>query len=240
VYRNSLFADASGGDGPEPPNLVRLRPGAEGYQADFVRPPFQALAPGWQVVSVARPPGGPYWLEWKRAAGDRTEFAYTSFDVATGDEKTISREEFRAAYGGVSLEGFVAREGRALDLLVSRIASGGREGDYLHISVGVGGGGGVGGVATHYLRMPAGSGEATRQVAVFAETGRALALEADGTLLAAADGSAEVRSSRLPALPRGFVYSDLFVTGTTLVAAWEQVDFYQVGRAGLLITPIPF
>ena len=77
--------------------------------------------------------------------------------------------------------------------------------------------------------------ERVRQIPVFAAAGRAFALEPDGTLLEAADGSPEVRTRQLPALPQGFVYTDLLVAGATLVATWEQVDFFRVGTAGMLI-----
>ena len=39
---------------------------------------------------------------------------------------------------------------------------------------------------------------------------------------------------RLPKLPKGYVYSDFAVSGTNLYVAWEEADFYQTGRSGLL------
>ena len=39
---------------------------------------------------------------------------------------------------------------------------------------------------------------------------------------------------RLPKLPPDFVYSDFVISGTTLYAAWEEKDFYNIGRSGFL------
>ncbi len=229
VYRNTLLAADAGSKGAEPPNLVRMKPGRDGYEADFLRPPFQAARPDWQAVSIARTADSRAWIEWKKVSSDRVEFAYTTYDLATGSEEPVSREAFRAANSGVSLEGFVPRAGRALDLLVARIASSAQPGDYLCITAG------GGAAARHYVRVPPGGGGTTRQVAAYADDRRAVALEPDGTLLWIVEGASEVVVSRLPPLPPGYVYCDLLVTGHTLIAAWEQVDFFRVGRAGLLL-----
>lgn len=39
---------------------------------------------------------------------------------------------------------------------------------------------------------------------------------------------------RLPKLPRGFTYGDFTLAGTTLYVAWEEKDFFKVGRSGLI------
>ncbi|MGN0739305.1 MAG: hypothetical protein ACI4LX_03950 [Treponema sp.] len=39
---------------------------------------------------------------------------------------------------------------------------------------------------------------------------------------------------RLPKLPENFVYSDFGISGSFLYAAWEEVSFYETGRAGFL------
>lgn len=229
VYRNTLLGDRLHGQGLEPPNLVRMRPGRDGYAADFLLPPFQAAGPEWQAVSLARASDGLAWLEWKKVSGDRVDFAYTTFDLATLKETPVTREAFRAANAGVPLQGFAPRPGRALDLLVEHVASSARPGDYLCISVGGDASAGP------YVRVPEGGAGTTRRVAAFAQGGRALALEPDGTLLSATDGSSQVSRLRLPLLPPGYVYCDLVAAGATLVASWEQVDFFRVGRAGLLV-----
>jgi len=39
---------------------------------------------------------------------------------------------------------------------------------------------------------------------------------------------------RLPKLPKGFIYSDFVISGSTLYAAWEETLFYKTGRSGFL------
>ena len=39
---------------------------------------------------------------------------------------------------------------------------------------------------------------------------------------------------RLPKLPAGFIYSEFVISGTTLYAAWEESEFFEVGRSGFI------
>ena len=39
---------------------------------------------------------------------------------------------------------------------------------------------------------------------------------------------------RLPKLPKGFMYSEFTISGTTLYAAWEESSFYKTGRSGFI------
>lgn len=39
---------------------------------------------------------------------------------------------------------------------------------------------------------------------------------------------------RLPKLPAGFIYSDFVISGSRLYAFWEEADFFNTGRAGML------
>jgi len=65
-----------------------------------------------------------------------------------------------------------------------------------------------------------------------------LALLPDGRVFEAR-GRPAVLHYRLPALPAGFVYTDLCTAGGWLVAAWEERDFTHVGAAGLLLFDPP-
>lgn len=39
---------------------------------------------------------------------------------------------------------------------------------------------------------------------------------------------------RLPKLPSDFIYTDFVISGTTLYAAWEQTEFYQISKSGFI------
>ena len=81
-------------------------------------------------------------------------------------------------------------------------------------------------------------------IPVFEDTGVRLALLPGGRLLSAPAGGAASAgaSSRfidLPALPRGFRYTDIVKSGSFLVASWEESRFTDVGRAGILLLRLP-
>lgn len=46
--------------------------------------------------------------------------------------------------------------------------------------------------------------------------------------------SSDATAFRLPRLPEGWAYTSLAVSGVYLYAAWEETDFYETGRAGLI------
>ena len=69
----------------------------------------------------------------------------------------------------------------------------------------------------------------------FQDGERRFLLASDGLLLAAG-GPGAVAARRLPSLPAGFQYTDLFVLEGLLFAPWEQVDFVTTGAAGIFIS----
>ena len=73
---------------------------------------------------------------------------------------------------------------------------------------------------------------------MFEGDGKLLALLPDGRVMSAESGGAP-RLIGLPLLPQGFRYTDLVKWGSSLVVPWEEVSFTDVGRAGLLVVPVP-
>ncbi len=67
-----------------------------------------------------------------------------------------------------------------------------------------------------------------------------VAVFSDGTTYAAGfqNGAAEGRPPvivfRLPKLPAGFVYGEFALNSDTLYVAWEESDFYKIGRSGFI------
>ena len=61
---------------------------------------------------------------------------------------------------------------------------------------------------------------------------KVLLLLPDGLLLESVSGSRQARLFRMPALPAGHVYRDLFLHDKYLVAGWEQPEFTEIGAAG--------
>jgi hypothetical protein len=56
----------------------------------------------------------------------------------------------------------------------------------------------------------------------------------DGRLVRAAEDGEAVRGG-LPRLPEGFVYTRLGVSGTVLIAAWEEQLEWNIGAAGFMV-----
>jgi hypothetical protein len=71
-------------------------------------------------------------------------------------------------------------------------------------------------------------------VPVYEEAGVTDALLPGGKLLRIASGGGATTVA-LPALPRGYRYTDVVRVGGTLVLPWQQDSFTDVGAAGLLL-----
>ena len=54
-----------------------------------------------------------------------------------------------------------------------------------------------------------------------------------------AKSDAKVAHLQLPALSRGYVYTDFVIAGKKILAAWEEQRFFETGRAGLLEITLP-
>lgn len=55
-----------------------------------------------------------------------------------------------------------------------------------------------------------------------------------------ADNSIETFSFMLPELPKDFSYTDIALTGNTIIASWEEQKFFEVGAAGFVLINSPF
>lgn len=65
-------------------------------------------------------------------------------------------------------------------------------------------------------------------------------LFADGTFYYKDDNSSNTLTTlKLPLLSQGYVYTWFAISGNTLLAAWEEQRFYEIGRAGLFETELP-
>ena len=74
----------------------------------------------------------------------------------------------------------------------------------------------------------------------FVSDERTAVLFADGTVYFSPNNTPDANQVfHLPALSRGYVYTNFILSGTKLVAAWEEQRFYETGRAGLLEITLP-
>jgi len=62
-----------------------------------------------------------------------------------------------------------------------------------------------------------------------------LALFKDGSVLSG-EGRPKVPSWHFPPLPEGYCYTGIVESESLICASWEEVDFYRVGQAGLVVS----
>ena len=74
-------------------------------------------------------------------------------------------------------------------------------------------------------------------VHVLDEAGVLYALLPDGQVLEQAPAS-PLESFTLPPLPAGFRYTDFVKKGDIIIASWEETQFIQVERAGIIAVSV--
>jgi hypothetical protein len=178
--------------------------------------------------------GSRYALEWKRSGPDGVESRYTLFDVESLAEIPVTREEFRNALRVVRLEGLSREAGPTLNLLINQVVRELPEDVYLSLRYS------DQERLERYLMLPSETSTgATVEVPIIGvnQLPYLLALLPGGTVFSVEVGDSEPRRTRLPVLPEGFRYTDLAYSDGWLIVSWEQVDFFRVGAAGLMMTP---
>ncbi len=226
VYRNTLFATDPPPGAPEA--IVRLDTASGALRSGTL--PLTRL--GWETEDVVHLDDGGWAIAWKRTGAKAVSFRYAVYSPLTGNERFITQRDFLASY---DFHGMLAapRMLRAIDRAV-RSAVGGSAVVHYELQ--------ARGSSTILLYRSGSEGRLLSgdaklvTVPVVRAKGNYYALLPGGSVLAA-DPSRQGAPAAipLPALPPGWVYTDLWTDGTTLVVSWEQQRFPDVGAAGLFI-----
>jgi hypothetical protein len=242
LYFNSLLNVAGADQLPvRGLSLLALHPQEAVYRQ--IPMPFQASHRGWECVGFAPLSAREFLLEWKLSEPERTLFEYTRYRLDSAAETPAARQEFRDAWEPRPLAGRLPANLEALARELLRRAGGPDPSLYL----------GARSAAEPLCRRYALRSTSNREdggllltAHAFLDGERLLLLASDGLLLvggadgpgAAAGIPAGLRpaSRRLPDLPAGFQYTDLFVLDGLLLAPWEQADFTSTGAAGIFIS----
>jgi hypothetical protein len=247
LYFNSLLNLADAGQLPvRGLALLALHPQDGIYRQ--IQMPFQSSHRGWECVGFAPLSAQEFLLEWKLSEPERTLFEYTRYSLASSKESRAGRQEYRETWEPRPLEGRLPADIQKLaQELLARV-----EDPRLSLFLGVRFAGEP--LCRRYARRPsAGRPEEGLLTAhAFLDGERRLLLASDGLLLVEGPGSSGSQASsgtaagipaglrpaprRLPALPAGFRYTDLFLLEGLLFAAWEQADFTTTGAAGIFIS----
>ena len=211
-------------------NLIKLYPGAQGHRVDYLDSAGRGA--GWELVRLLSEGGGAYAAEWKLATEQESRFRYSRIQLATLKDMPISRDEFRAAYRTTVIEEPGRAAGSVAGQLVNRIGRDLPEDVPAIFSFR------DGARREQYLLRPEATGNPI-QITIARGPYGVVALHPDGRLYMIRSGVARVQRHDLPRLPDGYRYHDVQPLEGWVVAAWEQVDFYNVGRSGVLMLRRP-
>lgn len=233
LYFNALLNDARQQDlSIAGISLVSYVPRQADYA--FLIPPFQRKNPDWEAVGFATESENSFDFEWKYTDASETRFVYTRYHADTNVEEQADRPTYLAALGVPAIAGPAVPAALAAFFASCRgEMSSVPPGASLQFSLRSK----ESPVKRNYRSRR--ESESAVAVPVFEESGKLSALLPDGRLLVAEPGGAP-HASPLPPLPPGFHYTDFVKWGSSLVVAWEEISFTDVGRAGLLVyTAVP-
>ena len=235
-YYNDRTLGAASPDTPELRGLLRMSFDSGGKAVmDELPLGFGEDNPEWEPVELVSAEGG--WLAaWKYTDDKKTRFRYIKHDESGRPVEEIDEKYFRDGYalvpfdeGGFELRGFLraAREGvlgRAL----------GSAGDiFLRLSADD-----AAGVSAEYpacfhdSAQAAGSRMSVPRI-LPASRGDRFWFVLDGDRIIRCGGNLAVLS--LPDLPPGFRYRELWAGRGMLILGWEESEFPEIGRAGMML-----
>jgi hypothetical protein len=231
LYFNALLNDARQQDlSIAGISLVSYVPRQTDYA--FLIPPFQRKNPDWEAVGFATESENSFDFEWKYTDASETRFAYTRFHADTSAEEPADRATYLAALGVPAIGGpdvpstLAAFFSTCLAEMPSLSA-----GASIQFSLRSK----ENPVKRSYRSLK--DSESAIAIPLFEEQGSLFALLPDGRVLIAEHASPP-QSRALPRLPPGFRYTDFVKWGSSLVVAWEEISFTDVGRAGLLVSTL--
>jgi len=208
-------------------SLVTFLPGQKDFA--FVIPPFQKKNPEWEAVGFAPISENEFDFEWKYTDANETRFAYTRYRADLRLEAGSNRDAYVAALGTPSLTGpGVPGSYRAFFTECRARLPGLPAATALHFKVRS-----RAAPVQKYFRSGL-EQDSILVVHVLDENGTLYALLPGGQVLEKSAGT-EPRVAALPALPEGFRYTDFVKWGDSLIIAWEETRFTDVGRAGILV-----
>jgi hypothetical protein len=238
VYSNTSFlSESPGTSGREAISFVKI--GLKGDGAEFIpfQSRFQQGKPGWESVLVRTLDRGKLAIQWKLERKNQSAFLYSTLDLAKGEETEKDAGWFENAFQMVSLE--KANIDPSLRAFLQAI-SGELRMEAAKYTVFYTVHDLQNGTECHYYfssEKEIKTDEAIfYSILVMKSENRYTVLFADGRIRTMQSGNdTDLGRDRLPRLPVGFSYTDFMESTDFFCAAWEQIDFYRVGHAGILI-----
>jgi hypothetical protein len=212
-------------------SLVNLDTSKGGFS--FITPPFQKRDPQWEAVGFLARGQDDFLFEWKLSGPTETRFAYTWFNPDSGEEQTISRESYIAAYQLSSAAGSGPDASEAgLFAVVRKNLPELTDQNAVHFSLLS-----LGNPVKRLYRSGEGI-SSLLSVPIFQEGSASFVLLPAGRVLRVSAAGAAVFIA-LPALPPRLSYTGIVKVGDSLVLPWEESRFTDVGSAGMLVFKLP-
>jgi hypothetical protein len=241
LYRNDFFADPP--DSSEPPD-----PPVRGLAADSPKPvgleiPALGNIPpgeGWEVDALHRGKDGYWYYRGDKRRGDKPELAYFRSRDLSGPGEAASAGAFRNAsapfspkeapvlLGRILEEAFrLSGPGRIPMAAVGSAAFGGIR-YFAETLPQIGEDGELVELAGYYMAADAGGPSA-------ASYGLVLFPGGQGIYGKLREGAVVTGSFTLPSLPEKFVYTGVGLSGSALIALWEEQEGLHIGAAGFMV-----
>ncbi|MBN1413060.1 MAG: hypothetical protein JW969_19630 [Spirochaetales bacterium] len=222
-------------------NLLRITEKNTEFEISQMKLPFQTRNTGWELISLL-----PvdyecnFCMEWKYSDSLKTDFNYTCFDFASHTEKNTNKSEFMKAFHFRNSEelGKKTRLGIFIQTLLNDLRDKyencafhftvKKEDSYL---------------SDRYSFPPANNDPYADilTVNVLRTPEEYYAVLKDGEVYRCLlNGDNVVQIARLPVLPAESEYTVFYKIRDVYFCAFEEIDFFNVGRAGLVRIRDPF
>ncbi len=217
-------------------SLVRLIPKYENYK--FIIVPFQRVNPDWESVSFLPLSNTKFLFEWKHSSREQTEFRYTSLNILTMSEKSISRTDFLSSYNIVQISDC---KDKSLKKLLYFVKNKLKTPGIIHFHLRT--------PLTHidkiYIYTPPKDEEKNFNlvpITIIKTLHSYYVLLPDSkyfntgpSLYKVEINERSIQKIDLPQLPPGYTYNTFNLLDKRLILGWEQNSFTEVERSGLLI-----
>lgn len=246
LYRNDFFADPADPPAAPPDPPVRGLVTGSSRPVGLALPALGNIPPGegWEVGALRRGKDGYWYYRGDKRRGDKPERAYFRSRDLSGPGEASSAGAFRSASVPFSLKEAPALLGQILEeafrlsgpgriplAAVSSAAFGGIR-YFAETPLRIGEDGELVELAGYYTAEDAGGPSASSR-------GLALFPGGKGIYGNLREGAVVTGAFTLPGLPEKFVYTGAGLSGSALIALWEEQEDLHVGAAGFMVIKAP-
>ncbi len=234
-YRDDFFAVNEELPLPETQTAALVKGSTQPVKAEI--PSFKDFpsSKGWNIEALNRGKNGNwYFIAAQKSSGTQEKFYYQT-ELLDEQPKSISMGDYWLALAPESLqkapiivqntvEEAVKNRQENLSYLIEMILPDGEQ-------------------KVRYSRQSGAADSDMLSLFVYTENDKSIAVCSDGSGAAAkkAEGeSIETFPYNLPKAPENFFYTGIALSGNTVIAAWEEQQFYGVGAAGFVLLKAPF